>query len=304
MQRFEYIRARTVEEAIEALSTAAGPARPLAGGTDLIAQLREGRRSVARVVDIGRIPDLGRIDIEDDGTLRLGAAVPCAAVYGNLAVRRRFPMLIDAVSMIGSVQIQSRASVGGNLCNAAPSADAIPPLICLEAEAVVAGPSGSRRVPVDEFCTAPGRTVLQENEILVELRVPAPHANDGGHYLRFIPRNEMDIAVAGSGARVRIDPKTRRVEWARIALASVAPTPLRVPAAEAALVGQVIGTAAVERAAALAAEASRPISDVRGSSDYRRHLVQVLTRRALLRACERAGVRVDDLGMGGVEHGR
>lgn len=293
MKNFDYVSARTVDEAVEALASSKGPARPIAGGTDLIVQLTEGRRTLDRVVDLGNIPELRTVQVGDDGSLNLGAAAPCATVYSNLPVRKGFPILIDGASIVGSIQIQSRASVGGNLCNAAPSADTIPALICLDAEAVVQGPDGQRTVPVDEFCTGPGQTVLKPGELLVALRMRAPAKYEGGKYQRFIPRNEMDIAVAGAGSLVRVDPESNEVTHARIALASVAPTPLRVKAAEEALVGQEVSAAAIDEAADLAVSAAKPISDVRGSADYRRHLVGVLVRRTLVSALEQAGAKVD-----------
>ena len=293
MRSFEYVAARTVEEAVEALVSSDGVARPIAGGTDLVVQLTEGRRSVDRLVDIGSVGALRGVEFDDRGGLRLGAATPCVDIYSHVGLRRAFPILVDGTSIIGSVQIQSRATVGGNLCNAAPSADSVPALICLDAEAVVEGPKGRRKVPVASFCTGPGQTVLERGELLTALEIRPPAANEGGNYQRFTPRNEMDIAVAGAGALVRIDPKTGVVVHARIALSSVAPTPLRVPQAEEALVGREPTPEAIDEAAARAMAAARPISDVRGSADFRRHLVSVLVRRTLLVALERAGAAID-----------
>lgn len=302
MKNFEYVAARSVLEAVEALASSKGPARPIAGGTDLIVQLAEGRRVLDRVVGLDQLAEVRRIDVDSDGGVRLGAAVPCAVTYAHVSIRRAFPMLIDSTSMIGSVQIQGRASVGGNLCNAAPSGDCIPSLICLSGKAFIAGPQGTRSVAVEDFCTGPGQTVLMDGEILTHLELPAPTANEGGMYQRFIPRNEMDIAVAGAGSLVRVDPATGHVTHARIALASVAPTPLRVRAAEDALIGRPVSRESIEEAAVRARDAARPISDVRGSADYRRHLVQVLVRRTLLGALTRAGVNTETLG-GGLAYG-
>jgi len=298
MKPFEYVAARTIDEAVEALASSKGPAKPLAGGTDLIVQLNEGRITLDRVVDIGRIPELKRIDLDAQGQLRLGAVAPCVDVYSHVNVQRLFPMLVDSASIIGSVQIQSRASIGGNLCNASPSGDSIPTLICLGAQAVVQGPSGQRVVPVEEFCTGPGQTVLQPAELVVEIVVPAPGPHEGGKYLRFIPRNEMDIAVVGVGSWIRWDPQSGRITDARIALGAVAPTPVRAPEAEAALIGKEVSWDVIDEASRLAVNAARPISDVRGSAEYRRHLVSVLVRRTLLAALERAGADVEDLGRG------
>lgn len=301
MKPFDYVAARTVDEAIEALASSKGPAKPLAGGTDLIVQMMEGRRSLDRVVDVGRLSELRVLVTDGDGQLRLGAATPCVDVYSDERVRREFPMLVDSASIIGSVQVQSRASIGGNLCNASPSADSIPTLICLNAQAVIAGPNGRRSVPVGEFCTGPGSTVLAPDELLIEIVIPAPGPGEGGKYLRYIPRNEMDIAVVGVGSWVRWDAESGRILEARITLGAVAPTPVRAPDAEAALIGQTPSRELVDEAAVLAVQAARPISDIRGSADYRRHLVSVLVRRTLVAALERAGADVNTL-MGGEAH--
>ena len=263
-------------------------ARVLAGGTDIIVQLRAGRRKIERLVDVKKISELNELSFQPDQGLRLGAAVPCYRIYDDPNVNQHYPGLIDAVSMIGGIQIQGRASVGGNLCNAAPSADGIPPLIVLEATCNIAGPDGERKIPVEEFCTGPGQNVLKDGEFLVSISIPAPKPNSGAHYLRFIPRNEMDIAVAGSGASVVLGNGGKSFESARIALASVAPRPLFVKEAGDLLAGQEVTDENIAKAASAAKDASRPISDMRGTIEQRRHLVEVLTRRALNEAIQRA----------------
>lgn len=287
MKPFDYAAPKTIADAIALLATHGDRARILAGGTDILVQLREGRRACDVLVDVKHIPELNELVLDGQG-LRLGAAVPCYRIYENADIARTFPGLNDAVSLVGGIQIQSRASVGGNLCNASPAADTIPPLIAYEAVCVIAGPQGTREVPVEKFCTAPGKTVLGKGEFLVGLRLPLPKKHSGAHYLRFIPRNEMDIAVVGSGVSVTLDESKTRCVAARIALAAVAPTPLLVPEAGAALVDGAITEALIDKAAALAQAASRPISDMRGDAEYRRHLVGVLTRRALKGAIARA----------------
>src|SRR5262249_25480484 len=204
-------------------------------------------------------------------------------------IRKYYPGLIDAVELVGGIQIQSRASVGGNLCNASPAADTIPPLIVYQAVCIIAGPNDStREVPVEQFCTAPGRTMLQPGELLVGLKMPPPAPRSGAHYQRFIPRNEMDIAVVGVGASVTLEESKTRCTAARIALAAVAPTPLLVTEAGAALVDGEISDVLIDKAASLAQAAAKPISDMRGDADYRRHLVSVLTKRVLRGTIERA----------------
>ena len=288
MKAIDYSAPRTVKEAVALLAEKGDRARVLAGGTDIIVQVRENRRDPDLLVDVKNIPELNELACDPKNGLRFGAAVPCYRIYEHAEIAKAYPGLIDAVSLIGGIQIQSRASVGGNLCNASPAADTIPALIAHEAVCAIAGPSGTREIPVEKFCTAPGKTVLGKGEFLVGLRLPPPKKHFGAAYLRFIPRNEMDIAVAGAGVSVVLDDSRTRCTAARIALAAVAPTPLFVPDAGAALVNGPINEALIDKAAALAQAASKPISDMRGDADYRRHLVGVLTKRALRTAIERA----------------
>lgn len=286
MKSFDYESPKTVAAAVALLATPGKTVHALAGGTDLIVQLRGGRREADLVVDIKAIPELNQLSYDAGTGLTLGAAVACCRVYEDASLKRLYPGLVDAVSLIGGTQIQSRASVGGNLANAAPSADAVPALIALGATCVIAGPNGERNVPVEEFCVAPGKNQLQAGELLVALKFPAPAPHSGSSYLRFIPRNEMDIAVVGAGVCVVLDGDT--FASARIALASVAPTPLFVPAAGAALVGKPVSDAAIAEAAQTAAAAAKPISDMRGTAEYRTHLCGVLVKRALNEAVKRA----------------
>ena len=286
MRPIEYVAAKTVQEAVTSLAEKGDAARPLAGGTDIIVQLRGGRRQIDRLVDMKAIPELNELTYNASSGLRIGAAVPCYRIYGDAEVASAYPGLIDAASLVGGIQIQGRSSIGGNLCNAAPSGDTIPALIAYSAVAEITGPGGSREVPVEEFCTAPGRTVIQSGEILVAIRVPAPAAHFGACYIRFIPRNEMDIAVVGVGASVVMDGNT--VTACRIALASVAPTPVYAAAAGAALVGKDATEENIKAASEAAQAAATPISDMRGTAEYRTHLIGVLTRRALQSAIQRA----------------
>ncbi len=291
MHWVDYLRPRTLDECLRAFAEHGSDARALSGGTDLLVQMRAGRRKNRVLVDVKAVPELNELRYDPGAGLTLGAAVPCYRVYGDETVCREYPGLIDTVSMIGGTQIQGRASVGGNLCNAAPSADAVPALIALGATCRIASAAGEREVPVEDFCIAPGRSVLVDTEVLVSLRLPPPPANSGACYLRFIPRNEMDIAVAGAGVSVTLADGLFRD--GRVALASVAPTPLFVRAAGAALRGQPVGRAAVARAAAAARAAASPIADMRGTVEYRRNLCEVLTRRALETAVQRAGGSLD-----------
>lgn len=288
MQPFRYIRAQNAEHAATLLQQQNGRARILAGGTDLIVALREHRIEADLVIDIKGIPEVDELTFDAHDGLRLGAAVPCHRIYRHAEVVRHYPSLIDAASLIGGIQIQGRASLGGNLCNASPAADSIPVLIVHSAICDIALPQTRRRVPVEEFCTAPGKTVLGRGEFLASLHLPPPPPGFGAAYLRFIPRNEMDIAVVGVGAAVQLDASRRRIVAARIALGAVAPTPLFVREAGDALIGAEVSEAALMHAAQIAQAAARPISDMRGTAEFRRHLVGVLTQRALMQAVARA----------------
>jgi carbon-monoxide dehydrogenase medium subunit len=288
MKEIDYAAPKTLAEAVRLQSDNGDRARVLAGGTDIIVQLREHRRDIDVLVDVKNIPEINELNYDPKAGLRLGAAVPCYRIYENAEIAKAYPGLIDAVALVGGIQIQSRASVGGNLCNASPAADTIPPLIALEGVCVIAGPKGTRQLPVEKFCTSPGRTALERGELLVRIELPPPKPRSGAHYLRFIPRNEMDIAVVGAAAAITLDDKKARCTAARIALAAVAPTPLLVPDAGAALVDGSVNDGLIDKAAKLAQAASRPISDMRGDADYRRHLVGVLVKRAIKGALERA----------------
>jgi carbon-monoxide dehydrogenase medium subunit len=297
LQAFDFVTPKNVEEAISALAAGGKRARPLSGGTDLIAQLQEGRLALDTVVDLKRIPELMAISISGDG-LTVGASVPCHQINAAQAVRDAYPALIDSTHLIGGTQIQGRASLGGNLCNSSPAADSIPNLIAHNVTCQIAGPNGRRSVAVEDFCTAPGRNVLENGEFLVALEFPTPPANFGAAYLRFIPRNEMDIAVVGAGASVVLSDDKSTIQSARVSLGAVAPTPLFVQEAGDALAGQPVSEETLAAAAELANDAARPISDMRGTIPQRKHLSAVLTQRALRIAIDRArGTKtVDELG--------
>jgi len=287
LQDFDYVAPQTVEGAVAAM--AADGARLLAGGTDLVPQLREGRRRAARIVDVKRIPELAGIRVMPDGGAAIGAAATASAVARHALIAASFPAIASSARLIGSVQIQNRASLGGNICNAAPSADAVPALICHEARALLAGPRGRRELAVEALFTGPGRTCLEPGEILLSLSLPPPPPRSAAAYVRFTPRREMDIAIAGAAAWLHLDQQGT-VAGARIALASVAPTPIRAPAAERCLTGERPTPALLAEAGRRAAADARPISDTRGSADYRRELVAVLTARALAQCCRQLAV--------------
>ena len=288
MQNFEYVAAKTVAEAVALLSGDGGIKRVMAGGTDLLVQLREGRRTATLLVDVKNIPELTRLAYSSEDGLRIGAAAACFRVCDFLQSRRIYPGLVDAVSLIGGTQIQGRASLGGNLANASPAADSIPALITHRGVGLICGPDGFRELPVEQICSAPGRNTLAPGELIVEVRVPTPPPGFGAAYQRFIPRNEMDIAVVGVGVAVTLDEKGETFLDARIALGAVAPTPLLVPQAGEWLLGRPVNPENIETAARIAQEAARPIDDMRGSAEQRRRLAYVLTRRTLAKAVARA----------------
>lgn len=293
MRDFEYEAPVTLAAAIESVAKHNGTARFLAGGTDLIDQVRVGRLTPDVLIDVKKLPELNVLEHSAVG-LRLGAAVPCYQVYGHCGIVSDYSALADSCRIIGSVQIQSRASVGGNLCNSGPAADSIPSLIALGAVAVIAGPKGRREVAVEDFCTGPGKNVLTPGEILVELKFPARVANSGSHYRRFIPRNEMDIAVVGVGASVVLNDTKDKIVSARIALGAVAPTPLFAKAAGDALAGQPVSDETIAKAAAAAKSIAKPITDMRGTAEFRTHITGVLVERVLKAAIARAkGEHVD-----------
>lgn len=288
MHAINYETPKTIAEAVKLLAAHGEKARPLSGGTDLIIQLRAGTRRPEFVVDVKQIPELHRISFSLKDGLHLGAAVSCIEIHENADMRKYYPGLTEAAHLIGSLQIQSRASVGGNLCNGSPAGDATPALIALGAKARIVGPGGERTVPVETFITAPGRTVLQPGDLLVEFLIDAPAKHSSDAYLRFIPRNEMDIAVVGVGGALTLDLGDDRVVDARIALGAVGPTPIFAAEASKSLIGKKLDAAAIENAGRLATSVATPIDDMRGTAEFRRHIVGVLTRRVLTIAADRA----------------
>lgn len=288
MKPIEFDAPTSLQDAIKLLGTDPGKVGLLSGGTDMIIQWRGGRRELSRMVDLKHIPELNVLEFDAAKGLRLGAAVPCAKLAEFEPARQHYPGLVEGAQLIGSMQIQSRASVGGNVCNGSPAADSICALIVLGATATVQGPQGNREIPAALMMTGPGQTALRAGEILVEFRLPAPVAKSSSAYLRFIPRNEMDIAVVGAATSLTLGRDGRTVTHAAIAVGAAGPTPIVVDAAARALVGKKIDEASLAAAAAASSGAAKPISDVRGPAPYRRHLAGVLTRRTIEIAARRA----------------
>ncbi len=286
MNALRYEAPGSIDEAVALLAAANGKARVLAGGTDLLVQLRAGMISPELVVDVKRIPETRAIAAEDGG-FRIGAAVSGAELGEQADVKQAWPGVVEAMELIGSTQIQGRASLGGNLCNASPAADSVPAMIVAGMTCTIAGPDGRREAPVADIVTGPGQTSLGRGELVVDFRLPARPARTGDAYLRFIPRTEMDIAVVGVGICLTLDGDGV-CSAATGARGAVAPTALLVEEAAAALIGSSVDDAALQRLDAAAQAACRPIDDKRGTVEYRTKVAGVLARRAAAIALDRA----------------
>jgi carbon-monoxide dehydrogenase medium subunit len=281
-----YTAPTTVEEAVRALAAASGVAKVLSGGTDLLVQLRSGRAKPDLIVDIKKIPDMSGIR-ERAGGFVIGAATPGAVLGECEALRQAWPGVVEAANLIGSTQIQGRATLAGNLCNASPAADSVPALIAARATCAVAGANGTREVPVESIVTGPGRTSLGRDEFIVAFHLPRRPPRSADAYLRFIPRTEMDIAVVGAAVSVTLDGRV--CADARVVLGAVAPTALLVADAAAALIGRALDSSALEALDQAARRACKPIDDKRGTIEYRVKVAGVMARRAAAIAYERAG---------------
>ncbi|MEX2642505.1 MAG: xanthine dehydrogenase family protein subunit M [Acetobacterales bacterium] len=286
MTSVRYEAPESVQDAVALLGGANGGGRVLAGGTDLLVQMRSGMVAPALIVDVKKIPELRGIAGNGEG-FRIGAAVPGAELSEHAEVASLWPGVVEAVDLIGSTQIQGRASMGGNLCNASPAADSVPALVVAGARVTVAGPNGTREVAVEDIPTKPGRTSLAPGEFVVEFLLPEHPEGTGDAYLRMIPRTEMDIAAVGCGVCLTLDGDGVCTA-AKVALGAVAPTVIVVPAAAEALIGSKIDEAALARLDAAAQAACRPIDDKRGTIAFRTRVAGTLARRAALLAAERA----------------
>lgn len=289
MGAFGYVAPGSLDEALTVLSEHANlgkRAQVLAGGTDLLVQMRSLDREPRMIVDIKKLAETNRVEIAADGIF-LGAAVPSAVLNENRALVDLYPGLLEAADLIGSTQIQGRATLGGNLCNASPAGDSIPAMIAAGAVCVIAGSGGTRELPVEDFVTGVGTNALAADEFLVGLKLPAPGPRTADAYLRFIPRTEMDIAVAGCGVSVTLD-ESGTCTAARVGIGAVAPRSLLVPAAAEALIGSALDDAALQAAGEACSAAASPITDKRGTDVYRRKVVGVLCRRAAAIARDRA----------------
>jgi carbon-monoxide dehydrogenase medium subunit len=289
MPRVNYEAPTSVDDAVKMLAGASGLAKVLSGGTDLLVQLRSGRLKPDLIIDTKRIP--GMIGIrEEGGYFIVGAATPGVMLSGNEALEHAWPGIVEGADLIGSTQIQGRASLAGNLCNASPAADSVPAVIAAHTICVIAGPSGKREVQAEAICTGPGRTSLAKGEFIVEFKIPKPKPHQCDAYLRFIPRTEMDIAVVGCGINVTLDAGGTCTD-ACVVLGAVAPTTVIVADAAKALIGHKLDEATLAALDAAAQKACKPISDKRGTIEYRTKVAGVLARRVAAIAFERAAAR-------------
>jgi carbon-monoxide dehydrogenase medium subunit len=281
-----YEAPETIQAAVKLLAGTKGLGRVLAGGTDLLVQMRSDIIEPDLVVDIKRIPGMHKVTVEKGG-FRIGAAVSGAELSEHPKFSKVWPGVMEAFDLIGSTQIQGRCTMVGNLCNASPAADSVPALVAASATVTIAGPKGKRTVPVEKIPAGPGKTTLAKGEIITSIFLPKRPPKSGDAYLRFIPRTEMDIAVVGAGVSLTLDRKGVCTA-ARVALGAVAPTVVLVPAAAKALIGTKVDEEALEKAAAAASAACRPIDDKRGTKEYRIKVAGVMTRRAAQIALDRA----------------
>ncbi|AZO08752.1 MULTISPECIES: xanthine dehydrogenase family protein subunit M [unclassified Mesorhizobium] len=282
-----YIRPHSIEDAAGLLAGSTGTAAILAGGSDLLVRMKGGFIEPELIVDIKAIEGLSEIKQTADG-FSIGAAVPCAALGENKALKAAWPGVVEAANLIGSKQVQGRCTIVGNLCNASPAADSVPALVAAGAKAVVVGPSGRRTIAVEAVPTGPGRTSLAKGEIVEAILLDKRPPNAGDAYLRFIPRTEMDIAVVSAGVNLTLDD-AGVVKSARVALGAAAPTVLLVEEAAEILVGSKLDQATLERLAKVCSGACRPIDDKRGTIHFRRKVAGVLATRAATTAYKRAG---------------
>ena len=285
MSEVQYKVAKNVKDAASLMLAAKGKGRILAGGTDLLVQMKMGMVAPGVIVDVKKIPEMTTI-VEKKGAFTIGAATPAAVIGENKKLRKAWPGVVEAINLIGSTQVQGRASAGGNLCNASPAADSVPALVAAGCVVSVQGPKGKRQIPVEKFTAGPGKTTLKPGEIVVSLTLPARPKTSSDAYLRLIPRTEMDSAVVGCG--VSLTMKGDTCVAARVGLGAVAPTVLLVDKAAKALVGSKLDAKALEAAAAACSAACKPIDDKRGTIKYRTKIAGVLLKRAAAIARDRA----------------
>jgi len=285
MSEAQYLAASTIDEAVNAHAKANGSARFLAGGTDLLVQIKSGIRKPNLVIDVKKIVELNSIEEVSENEFIVGASVSGANLNRNQKFSKLWPGVLEAFRLIGSEQIQGRASLGGNLCNGSPAGDSVPALIAAGCIALIAGPSGKREVPIEDFHTGPGKTVLDNGEMLVSLKFPKRKPNSSDSYLRMTPRTEMDIAVVGCGVNVTLENNV--CVAARVSLGAVAPTPLLIREASEIMVGTNLNSEILDKVSKICMDSCNPIDDKRGTVEYRTKVAGVLFKRTTLIAIDR-----------------
>ena len=285
MSEAQYLAARTIDEAVNAHAKANGSARFLAGGTDLLVQIKSGIRKPNLVIDVKKIVELNSIEEVSENEFIVGASVSGANLNRNPKFSKLWPGVLEAFRLIGSEQIQGRASLGGNLCNGSPAGDSVPALIAAGCIALIAGPSGKREVPIEDFHTGPGKTVLENGEMLVSLKFPKRKPNSSDSYLRMTPRTEMDIAVVGCGVNITLENNV--CVAARVSLGAVAPTPLLIREASEIMVGTNLNSEILDKVSKICMDSCNPIDDKRGTVEYRTKVAGVLFKRTTLIAIDR-----------------
>lgn len=286
MENFLYLQPKDVPDVCSMLYKYKHKAAVVAGGTDLLVQMEDNRRALKYLINLKQIHSLRGINDNGAGELRFGALTTIRDIETSPLIRENFPILARAASLLGTIQVRNLGTVVGNLCNASPSADMAPALICLDAKLHIVGPNGKRLVMVEDFFTGPGQTVLEAGEIVAEIQIPHMKPHTGSTYMKHTIRRVLDLAIVGVGVVVTLDPDGERLIDVKIALGAVAPTPMRAKKAEEMLRGSNLEENSIEKAAWVAAEEARPISDVRGSAEYRKHILKVLTKQAILAAVE------------------
>jgi len=281
---FDFYQPTTLQEASRLLREKGPGGRFLAGGTDLVIAMKEKGLLPNYIVDLKRLPGISGIRENLDGSISLGALTTMYEIEISPLIKKKFHFLAQSAAEVGSIQIRNRATIGGNMCNATPSADTAPALIALGARAKISGAAGERSISLEEFFNGPGQTVLSPDEILTEIFIPRTPSGLVGEYIKFSPREMMDLAYVGVAVAYDFEPQKRTCAGVRIVLGAVAPTPIRAKRAEATVEGQVLNESLAENAGNIAAEEAKPISDVRSTADYRRAMVAAMTKRALLNA--------------------
>ena len=289
LPKFEYVNPNRLEEALSLLAQYGPKAKVIAGGTDLVPRMKWGEIRPEVVMGVSQIPGLAEIQFDGKNGLRLGALCKIGAIEKSDIIREQYPILVQAASVLGSTEIRNLGTVGGNLCNAAPSADMPPALLVLGARAVIASGKGEKVIPLEDFFVDAKKTVLGDGELLIRLEIPPMKPNSAGEYIKFGKRKAIEIAMIGVAALITLDPASHICKEARLGLATAAPTPIRAKEAEGVLTGKKLDDELIESAAVTASREASPRTSWRSTEEYRRELIRVLTRRAIQKSLQKIG---------------